>query len=1181
LDEFNADYLRCARCETLVFRRIPAADVTRVKNEQTDLYGKNYYARHLPQDFGYPDLGTRARTDLSERCLHWLRAALKYKLPPGRALELGSAHGGFVALLRWAGFEASGLELSPWVVDFARKTFSVPVLAGPVEDQAIEPGSLDMIVLMDVLEHLPDPVATLARCLSLLKVDGVLLVQTPRYPEGGSFEAMVDNRDCFLEQLKLDEHLHLFSQQSVRELFRRAGANHLTFEPAVFAHYDMFFVASRVPLATYGPETIQNALSLTSSGRLVQAMVDLDDQLKKLQAAHAGSEADRAARLESIQRQQQLLQESERDRAARLGVIESQGAQIAALHAEVRQWLEQNLALSQRVGELETACKFAQSRSSELQQRLEESEADRTARLQNNHRLEELYRESEADRAARLASIHQLEESLAESERDRAARLQNMQRLEQLLAESERDRAARLAALEAQGTQMSSLQSELHRREEQRLALSQRVGQMESECHSLQTRLTDLQTQLTASEAGRAAHRKEIEEQKSLTAQLAEAAARLQDEMAALGEQLKAVGHERDDMRADLAELQQRLEAAATDRADRERELQEHRRLTSEANVELKRLRAEIRYLNAHGEEMQTALHRLGRSQTYRLMRALGQWRSLERPMAAVTGKTLTPASSSDNRAPKTLRRVVVDLTPVLAGADNGGAKLVAVELVRHLAQLAPSCEWVLLTSNKGHDDLASLDSPNVRRVRAGVNDGNGSGKRLARAQGLSRFGRRDNSSSRRGLVHQLDPDLVFCPFTTARFFEPHVPMVTIVYDLQHVEYPGFFSREEREHRDREFRNVCRFASHIVCISDHVRRTVLQHGSVDPARVSTIHISLFRRLATTPESADSGVLQHLGLQVDRFLLYPANFWLHKNHEMLVTAFGMYRARHPESDLKLVCTGGLNARREKLQQAVERMGLSCDVKLTEFLPDEEFAALLRACHAMIFPSLCEGFGMPVLEAMVFDKPVLCSSLTSLPEIAGDAALLFDPRKPTEIVCAIEQIETDSEFATQLVQRGRSRLTAFGDAAEMARQYLQVLQDALRGGDHSSTAIHGVFSDGWTSEHVTVVHEPSSVPRYLEMTLHVPPWLPAESVSVQLGASGHGGAQTHVIQREQTVTLRHLLSPASGSVEVQIHPTFQPQALQMGDDTRVLGCVCQSCRILSPSETVELFGGETPR
>jgi hypothetical protein len=229
---------------------------------------------------------------------------------------------------------------------------------------------------------------------------------------------------------------------------------------------------------------------------------------------------------------------------------------------------------------------------------------------------------------------------------------------------------------------------------------------------------------------------------------------------------------------------------------------------------------------------------------------------------------------------------------------------------------------------------------------------------------------------------------------------------------------------------------------------------------------------------------------------------------------------------------------------------------------------------------VFPSLFEGFGMPVLEAMAFGRPVLCSNLTSLPEVVGDAAVLFDPRKPGEIVKAIEQVESDSELVAQLIQRGQDRLAAFTDAAGMARQYLQVIQDAMDGGHQFAPALHGVFSDGWTGERITVLHDPSETQRYLEMTLHAPSWLPSETVSVRFSSGGGNGAQVHVIQREQTVTLRHLLPPASGSVEIQIHPTFQPQAQQMGADTRILGCLCRSCRILSPDETVELFA-EVPQ
>jgi glycosyltransferase involved in cell wall biosynthesis/ADP-heptose:LPS heptosyltransferase len=745
---------------------------------------------------------------------------------------------------------------------------------------------------------------------------------------------------------------------------------------------------------------------------------------------------------------------------------------------------------------------------------------------------------------------------------------------------SEADRAARLRVIETQGAQMVSLEAAVRHSLEQNHALSQQVGNLETERKLVQTRLTELQQQLQVSEADRAARLRVIETQVAQMISLEAAVRHSLEQNHALSQQVGNLETERKLVQTRLTELQQQLQASEADRAAREREIGAQRQVISEADSERRRQRAEIGYLKASGEEMQAALHRLGKSQIYRVVRALGQWRSLDRYAGAVTKVDSATHHSSNNRSRRTLRRVVVDLTPVLPGADNGGAKLVAMELVRHLARLAPSCNWILLTSENGHADLAPLDSHNVRRVCARPDAVRGSAKPLGRARGLARLLQRSGGSSHRGLLRQLDADVVFCPFTTARFFDPRVPMVAILHDLQYLAYPEFFSREERAHRDRQFRDVCRFATRVVCISDYVRGTVLQHGMVDPSRVTTIHTSLFRRLADGPAVEDTDVRQRLGLQAGRYLLYPANFWPHKNHEMLLTAFGMYRARHPASDLKLVCTGGLGARREQLQEAVEQMGLAGQVAVIGFVPDKEFAALLRACRALVFPSLFEGFGMPPLEAMAFDKPVLCSNLTSLPEVVGDAALLFDPRKPMEMMNAIERVESDSELVAQLIRRGQNRLAAFDDAAGMARRYLQVIQDALTGDNHFAPAIHGVFSDGWTGERVTVLHGPSDAPRYLEMTLHVPPWLPAETISVHLASPGGDGSETHVIKRDQTVTLRHRLPAASCSVEVQIHPTFQPLAQRMGADTRVLGCLCRSCRILSPTETVDLFGGEVP-
>jgi glycosyltransferase involved in cell wall biosynthesis len=163
--------------------------------------------------------------------------------------------------------------------------------------------------------------------------------------------------------------------------------------------------------------------------------------------------------------------------------------------------------------------------------------------------------------------------------------------------------------------------------------------------------------------------------------------------------------------------------------------------------------------------------------------------------------------------------------------------------------------------------------------------------------------------------------------------------------------------------------------------------------------------------------------------------------------MLITAFALFRSRHPESDLQLVCTGTPDAEMGVIRVATETMGLGDAVVLTGFVSSDDLAALYQSCQALVFPSLYEGFGMPVVEAMAFGKPVLCSNLTSLPEVVGDAALLFDPRKPDEIARSIEEIDGDADLRHSLVRRGRDRATQFGDGASLANAYLRIFRELV--------------------------------------------------------------------------------------------------------------------------------------
>jgi glycosyltransferase involved in cell wall biosynthesis len=526
-----------------------------------------------------------------------------------------------------------------------------------------------------------------------------------------------------------------------------------------------------------------------------------------------------------------------------------------------------------------------------------------------------------------------------------------------------------------------------------------------------------------------------------------------------------------------------------------------------------------------------------------------------------------------------------VDLVALLPGGDNGGAKLSSLELVGNLSRIASNWEFVLFTSERSHDELAVLESQNVRRLCVLQNStSNSSPPWIIRMRGwvygalrtiLPRTMRTklDDALTRaarhvhRGTVlREIGADLLFCPFTVPFCYDSSVPVVSIIHDLQYHYYPQFFSEEDRRCRERNFRETSRQANKLICVSEYVRKTVLENSNLEPDRAITILHQLFHRLKKLPVKDVDSILQRLGLSGKEFLLYPANFWAHKNHRMLITAFAMYRARHPESNLRLVCTGALENEKKVLQEAVYRMGQKDWIILPGFLAEEEFTAIFASCLALVFPSLYEGFGMPVLEAMALEKPVICSNVTSLPEVAGDAAFYVDPRKPREIANAIERIATDKDLRKRLIDQGHHRLAESGGPGKMAREYLDVFLDVMRKPGPGAHILHGIYPDGWAGERITLSYEKSSGARCLEVVFHWPQWTPYGDSSIVISDQS-GRSQTHVIKKGETSTISFDLLNCGSILQFQIAPVFQPKALGMNDDERMLSCICQEFWITS--------------
>ena len=330
LREFGPDYLLCTACNTLVGQAGLTAEETLVGDDEVDYYGKRYWLEHQRDELGLPDIYQRARQDLPERCVHWLKALLRYRRPPATILEVGAGHGAYTALLQWAGYDATALDLSPWVAEFARERFRIPYLVGPVPQQDIAPRSFDVVIANDVLEHLADPLGTVRSWSALLKADGLLVIQTPDFVPERSYETLVADEDPFLEHMRRagTEHLYLFSRASVLRLLEEVGLPNVGFEEPVYA-YDMLCMASATPLGRVESDP-EERLSGTPLAPLMTALIDVHDALAVSEDALAVSEADRAARLEVIERLDAALKESEADRRQRLDVIGRLDAELRA-----------------------------------------------------------------------------------------------------------------------------------------------------------------------------------------------------------------------------------------------------------------------------------------------------------------------------------------------------------------------------------------------------------------------------------------------------------------------------------------------------------------------------------------------------------------------------------------------------------------------------------------------------------------------------------------------------------------------------------------------------------------------------------------------------------------------------------------------------------------------------------
>jgi glycosyltransferase involved in cell wall biosynthesis len=286
-------------------------------------------------------------------------------------------------------------------------------------------------------------------------------------------------------------------------------------------------------------------------------------------------------------------------------------------------------------------------------------------------------------------------------------------------------------------------------------------------------------------------------------------------------------------------------------------------------------------------------------------------------------------------------------------------------------------------------------------------------------------------------LLHE--PHYVLPPATRCR-------TVVTIHDCIHLRFPQYLpGRLAHVYARTSMWAAVHKSDRILTVSDASKRDILRFFGVAAGKVEVIYNAIDERFLGPPDEERMDQIRQR-YQLDHpFLLYVGNIKPHKNLERLIDAFGRVRAAGLD-DLRLMIIGDEISRYPPLRQAVHRHRLDKYVRFLGFQPYDTLSAFYRLARAFAFPSLYEGFGLPPLEAMACGTPVVTSNVSSLPEIAGGAALLVDPYDPASIADGITRAVSDERLRAELIERGLARARDFSWAQSVAavhRIYMEVL------------------------------------------------------------------------------------------------------------------------------------------
>lgn len=260
-----------------------------------------------------------------------------------------------------------------------------------------------------------------------------------------------------------------------------------------------------------------------------------------------------------------------------------------------------------------------------------------------------------------------------------------------------------------------------------------------------------------------------------------------------------------------------------------------------------------------------------------------------------------------------------------------------------------------------------------------------------------------------------------FCSLTTK------IPQVLVVHDLSFIHFPKFIPWYHRRYYQFFTKRFLGKAKKIVTVSQYTKEDIIAAYKINPEKIDVVHGAArenFRGMSWF----DREEMKEGFAGGTEYFLFTGGIHPRKNLMNLLKAFSLFK-KWQQSNMKLLVAGRLAWDYEFILEKLRTYRYRDDVVLLGYQPDQELARITGGAYALVYPSYFEGFGLPVIEAMQAEVPVITSNTSSMPEIGGDAALYADPSKPEEIAKHMQHVYRDEILRTSLIEKGKVQAAKF--------------------------------------------------------------------------------------------------------------------------------------------------------